>query len=152
MMLDTVASVVLRHLEKAHAQIVLSAQHHHQHLATEDVVEELNLRNTALSSSATEALHPTVVAPSTLLPAKRHLLVDKAKANKQQAAGGKDLVCAPSSLLGSFGAQAEGLMVAAPARTLHEALGEIVTGEGGRRGALTLLCTPLSQLACICTS
>lgn len=162
--------------EKAHAQIVLSAQHH-QHLAvaasTEDVVEELNLRNAALSSSSVAVPPSTGAAaeitalpssslpssstatPSTLLPAaaKRHLDKVKASSGKQQlppASGAavtvpttKDastsMVCPPgvggscsgASLLGSFGAaspQAEGLMVAAPARTLHEALGEIVTG------------------------
>ncbi|XP_064457287.1 ankyrin repeat domain-containing protein 17-like isoform X2 [Ornithodoros turicata] len=181
--------------EKAQAQIVLSAHHHHQHppaLPCEDV-EELNLRNAALSSSASPAdagcasLPPhsatcpavvstattTIVTPVTPAVAKRHL--DKAKSTKSSpssilkettsatsvvtTATASIVTSLPSTalhlhtqppVLGLSGTTSvypptattsllpgatfappavdEGLMVAAPARTLHETLGDIVTG------------------------
>ncbi|CAN7989928.1 unnamed protein product [Ixodes pacificus] len=129
--------------------MVLSG-HHHLVPPCEEV-EELNLRNAALSSSpssppdlaapschlpsASTTATPPVVAAAPLGPAaaKRHL--DKSP----QGAPYPPSPLGPTSVA-SFAAPAqgdEGLMVAAPARTLHETLGEIVSGGWLRQSLYT---------------
>lgn len=175
--------------EKAHAQMVLSGHHHLGVVPTQpcEEVEELNLRNAALSSSpssppashlpsASTTVTPPVTAAAPLGPAaaKRHL--EKAKPKALAACAPKETACSlavgpssplctaspsspcaqqsppgaprPPSLLGpvSVGVTAptqadEGLMVAAPARTLHETLGEIVSGGSCRSSVELLFCT-----------